>query len=253
MLGEIIWQQGAWKEPLPRKEPFTIAMIDALRAYLLSKSQETSIGQVFLTSEYAAYDWIRLGVFTGSRVSKYGQTSSKPKGSRYARIPNSRDTGVWANQPLAFIEADFVFFDAASLLVDNQFCLASTALDHIFELHLRFRFDKSRNNFTIRKYTRLPDAPFDPVIAAINIIRRAHILGVLPTEPLRQFRNLGSSANSYIHDNDIRNHLRLSCCLAYPDPRHYCRIHILGLVAHSTRVTAALCLKLGGCSRPVLQ
>jgi hypothetical protein len=31
MLGEIIRQRSAWKEPLPRKEPFTIAMIDALR------------------------------------------------------------------------------------------------------------------------------------------------------------------------------------------------------------------------------
>jgi hypothetical protein len=34
MLGEIISQRGAWKEPLPWKEPFTIAMIDSLRPFL---------------------------------------------------------------------------------------------------------------------------------------------------------------------------------------------------------------------------
>ena len=249
MLSEIIQQRGAWKEPLPRKEPFTIAMLDALRAHLQAESKKSSLIHVFLTSVYAAYDWIRLGVFTGSRISEYGQSSSgKAPGARYARIPNSRDAGVWANQPLAFIAADFVFFNKESLLVDRQFCLLNTALDHIYELHLRFRFDKSKTNLTIRKYTRLLSAPFDPVVTAINIIRRAHILGIPPNEPLGQYRNLGSTANSMLRDSDIRNHLRLACRLAYPDPRHYCRIHILGLVAHSSHVTAALCLKLGGTS-----
>jgi hypothetical protein len=253
MLGQIIQQRGNWKEPLPRKEPFTIAMIDALRAYLLNESRSTSILQVFLISEYAVYDWLRLGVFTGSRISEYGQSSSgKKKGSRYARIPDSIDAGKWANQPLAFIAADFVFFSAASILVDPAFCLLNTALAHIHELHLRFRFDKSKTNFTIRKYTRLIGVPFDPVVAAINIIRRAHILGIPPHEPLGQFRNRGSSTNSFLQDTHVRNHLRLACRLAYPDPMHYCRIHILGLVAHSTRVTAALCLKLGGASDEVI-
>jgi hypothetical protein len=36
------------------------------------------------------------------------------------------------------------------------------------------------------------------------------------------------------------------CCLAYPDPTHYLRIHIDRLVPHSNRVTAAVCLKMGG-------
>jgi hypothetical protein len=249
MLSQIINQRGAWKEPLPRKEPFTIKMIDALRACLLSESHASSIEEVFLISEYAVYDWTRLGVFTGSRISEYGQSSSgRKKGSRYACIPDSRDAGAWANQSVAFIESDFVFYNKDSLLLDQQFCLLNTALDHIHELHIRFRFDKSKTNFTIRKYTRLPGVPFDPVVAAVNIIRRAKILGVPSHEPLGQFRKRGSSVNSFIRDTHVRDHLRFACKLAYPDPRHYCRIHILGLVAHSTRVTAALCLKLGGAS-----
>ena len=251
MLGEIIRQRGSWTEPRPRKEPFTLAMIDALREFLSTKAQSTSITLVFLISEYAVYDWLRLGVFTGSRISEYGQTStgrSKITGKRYACIPNSPDAGQWANQPIAFIATDFVFYNDQSIRVDNQFCLLNTALDHIWELHLRFRFDKSKNNFTIRKYTRLPEMQFGPVIAAINIIRRAHILGIPPNEPLGQYRALGSSSNSLLQDSHVRDHLRMACCLAYPNPNHYCRLHILGLVAHSTRVTAALCLKLGGAS-----
>jgi hypothetical protein len=249
MLGQIIQQRGAWKEPRPRKEPFTIAMIDALRAHLLLESETSKLVLVFLTAEYAVYDWVRLGVFTGSRISEYGQSSSsRTAGSRFARIPNSKDAGPWANQPLAFIDSDFIFFNAEHLLVHNSFCRLNTALIHISELHLRFRFDKSKTNFTIRKYTRLLGAAFDPVVASINIIRRAHILGIPPDEPLGQFRALGSSVNSLLQDSHVRDNLRLACRLAYPDPRHYCRIHILGLVAHSTRVTAALCLKLGGAS-----
>jgi hypothetical protein len=82
---------------------------------------------------------MRLGLFTGSCISEHGQSSSsESSGSPYAHIPNSSDAGIWANQLLAFIEFDFVFFNQASLLVDNQFCLIDAALDHVHELHLRF-------------------------------------------------------------------------------------------------------------------
>ena len=133
------------------------------------------------------------------------------------------------------------------MLVDRSFCASNAALDHIWEFHLRIRFDKSKNNFSIWKYKRLPDAPFDPVIVAINIIRRAYLC-VPPEEPLGQYRLANKTSNSMLCDSDIRDQLRFACKMAYPDPRHYCRIHILGLVSHSTRVTAALCLKLGGAS-----
>jgi hypothetical protein len=146
---------------------------------------------------------------------------------------------------VAFIQTDFVFYSKASTLVDSKFCLLNTALDHIWELHLCFRFDKSATNFTIRKYTGLPGMSFDPVIAAINIIRRAYLLGVPPDEPLGQYRAITSSTNSLLRDYDIRDNLQLGCRLAYPNPNHCCRLHILGLVPHSTWVTSALCLKLG--------
>jgi hypothetical protein len=94
-------------------------------------------------------------MFTGSHTSEYGQTSTAKSslGKCYACVPNSPAAGIWANQQLAFIEADFVFYSAQAILIDQGFCLLETALNNIWELHLRFCFDKSKNNFAIRKHT----------------------------------------------------------------------------------------------------
>jgi hypothetical protein len=127
-------------------------------------------------------------------------------------------------------------------------CLLPSALDTIWSLHLRFRFNKSRQNFTIRKYTRLPAAPFDPVIVAINLLRRASLLQIPSFEPLGQFRTQSLTTNSMLLDRHVRDVMHQACRLAYPDPEHYSRPHISGIVAHSNRVTAALCLHLGGAS-----
>jgi hypothetical protein len=248
MIAEILRQRSTWRVPLPRKEPFTLAMFDELRAWLLLQSRSSTILATFLWREYAVYDWARLAIFTGSRISEYGQTSSHrtSTGGPFAKIPVSRDAGVWAGQPLAFIADDFTFYSYQCILLHRRYCLLNTALVHIYEVHIRFRFDKSKDNFTIRKYCRIQDAPFDPVLAAINIIRRAHLLQIPSHEPLGQFRRPQGSTNSQLMDSHVRDVMRMACRLAYPNPAHYCRIHISGLVAHSGRVTAALCLKLGG-------
>jgi hypothetical protein len=249
MISEIIRQRSTWSVPLPRKEPFTLAMVDALRSWLHQHSQQSTLAITFLIFEYAVYDWVRLGFFTGSRNGEYCQSAShKKEHHRYACIPSSKDAGVWAGQPLAFIAADFTFYDHDHIQVDRQFCYMNTALSHIRELHLRFRFDKSKQNFTIRKYLRQPQAPFDPVIASINILRRAYLLEIPIHEPVGQFRLPGHSKNSHLCDKHVRDTMRMACCLAYPNAQHYCRLHIKGIVSHSNRVTAALCLKLGGAS-----
>lgn len=147
---------------------------------------------------------------------------------------------------MAFIASDFVFYSYDNTLLDHKFCLLNTTLDRVFEVHIRFRFDKSKENFTIRKFRRITDAPFDPIIATVNIIRRAHLLHIPPPEPLGQFRLPTRSSNSMLCDSHVRDTMRMACRFAHPDPLHYCRIHIQGIVAHSNRVTTALCLKLGG-------
>ena len=59
-------------------------------------------------------------------------------------------------------------------------CLDRKQASQIAEVHIRFRFDKSATNFTIRKYRQLPNASFEPVQICINIIRRANILQIPP-------------------------------------------------------------------------
>jgi hypothetical protein len=86
---------------------------------------------------------------------------------------------------------------------------------------------------------------FDLVIGVINIFRRTSMLKIPAHEPIGQYRQRNGSIIC-LRDKDVHNILRAACLRAYPDPTHYCCIHIDGLVAHSNRVTAALCLLLGG-------
>jgi hypothetical protein len=241
-LAEQLSQRVAWRAPKPKKEPFTLPMFDALKRHLTEKSGSAKRLPTFLSQEYACYDWTRLGLFTGSRISEYGQAKIPP-GARYATVPSTHDAGIWAG---AFIESDFTFYDSQARLLPAETCLLSDAADLIEEVHIRYRFDKSRDNLTIRKYRRQPSAPFDPIIACINILRRASLLAILKHEPLGQFRNYLKGRNDCLRATHVTNVMRLACRLAYPDAKHYMRIHELRIVAHSNRVTAACCLKAGG-------
>jgi hypothetical protein len=48
-------------------------------------------------------------------------------------------------------------------------------MDHVWEFHIRFRFDKSKSDFTTQKFQRQPTSPIDPVLASVNLIRQAHL------------------------------------------------------------------------------
>jgi hypothetical protein len=50
----------------------------------------------------------------------------------------------------------------------------------------------------------------------------------------------------FLRDYHITPILRAMCVRAYPQESHYLRINIARLVPHSNRVTAAVCLKMGG-------
>jgi hypothetical protein len=74
----------------------------------------TSGRHVILQVEWAIFDWSQLGVFTGSRLAEYGQ--SKPrKGEQFAVVPSTVHAGNWADKPIAFVRADFTFYDGSQL------------------------------------------------------------------------------------------------------------------------------------------
>jgi hypothetical protein len=113
-------------------------------------------------------------------------------------------------------------------------------------VHIRFRFDKSQHNFSIRKFETTDDPILNPVDAAVSIVRRAILLRVPKLEPVGVYMPSWLPTYKFLRDYHITPILRAMCILAYPDESHYLRIHIARLVPHSNRVTAAVCLKMGG-------
>jgi hypothetical protein len=243
-LHEKITQRTTWTKPNDQKEPFTYKMLAAHARAHLRPTPKNAQSQ-FVGLHHVVWDWLRLGVFTGSRVAEYAQARLK-KSQPFQTIPNEKDAGEWAGQPLAFIRADFTFYNAANCCVPHTAILCAHKKGLITMVHIRFRFDKSQHNFSIRKFQHTSDPILNPVDAAVSIIRRADILRVPALAPVGVYSPPWSPTHHYLRDYHITPILRAMCVLAYPDPTHYMRIHILRLVPHSNRVTAAVCLKLGG-------
>ena len=244
-LHELISQRSAWTQPTPRKEPYTYRML-ATQARFLAQSA-SSPASLFLTKEYVVWDWLRLGVFTGSRLSEYGQSNLK-RGQKFQIVPSSDDTCIWANQPLAFMRSDFTFYDARDCLIPHDDLFRRHGKKQVTMVHIRFRYDKSAENFSTRKFPVSTDSILNPVDATISILHRAELLGIPPHEPIGVYG--GKLGYYFLRDSHVRDILRLICIRTYPDPTHYLRVHIQQLVPHSNRVTAAVCLQMGGATIP---
>jgi hypothetical protein len=241
-LSELLVQRNAWQQKKPKKEPYSSAMFEWLHRQLHGA---TNIQERFLSAAWCVYDTQRLGVFTGSRISEYAQ-SKVPKGKRYNRIPDTEDAGVWRDCSMAFLRCDFEFYDTKDVMVPmNQGLMTAHLAGLIISLDLRFRFDKSSNNFIKRKYRKTGHEIFDPLDAAVHIIHRANRLGVPDYEPVCAVRAYKTKYR-FLNDRDITTIMRTSVRGAYPNPNHYMQIHIERVVPHSNQVTAAVCLKQGG-------
>ena len=242
-LHEKIMQRTIWSKPEQLKEPFTYRMLAEHAKMLRDNPKELRTS--FFGIEYGVWDWMRLGVFTGSRLAEYAQSHLRAN-QRYQTIPNNGDAGQWAGMALAFLHDDFTFYDRQACLIDQSAIHVAHKKNLIHMVHIRFRFDKSATNFSIRKFTVTTDEILNPVAAAVSLIRRAQMLGVPASEPIGVYRKDATSAYTFIRDYHITPVIRQMCIRAYPSPTHYLRIHIHRLVPHSNRVTAAVCLKMGG-------
>jgi hypothetical protein len=136
----------SWSKPALLKEPFTYKILGDQATYLrkLMKTTPTT----FFELDYVVWDWLRLGTFTGSRVSEYAQSKLK-KTQRFQTIPASKDAGLWAGFPLAFIPEDFTFYDVRQCQVARGKIFSQHKQKVLAVVHIRFRFDKSATNFTI--------------------------------------------------------------------------------------------------------
>jgi hypothetical protein len=243
-LKEQLTQRANWRKPRDRIEPFTAPMFDALFNEIRSS---TDPSRTFMDSLSAIFDWTRLGLFTGSRLGEYGQ-SRRTKGTRFNTVPQSVDAGPWAGSSIAFIAEDFTFYTASLIAIPHDQVAVLHAKHEVSAIQIRFRYDKSKDNFTIRKFRSLDHPFFDPVDAGVSILRRAHLLGVPANEPLGVFQTPSSSTFLFITAKTVTDVMHHACIVAYPNPQHQLRRNIKSLVAHSNRVTAAVCLQQGGAS-----
>jgi hypothetical protein len=234
-LAEIIRQCRSWRQPQQKKEPLSQEMLEWLRSAVARLVAQHDSHSLDLLA--AVFDWICLSIFTGSRLGEYAQ-SKTPPGCRFSLIPATPEAGIWAGQPLAFIAADFTFFDSNRCRLPFDRAFSGSA----YELHVRFRYDKSKENFTVRKFRRMHGCFLCPVKAALSIIQRARRLCVPPDEPLGIFRTNSSGDYAFLKGTHIVSIMRKACLAAHPDPSHYLRLHIKRLVSHSNRVTAAVAL-----------
>jgi hypothetical protein len=244
-LGQQLAERRKWAQPAAQKEPFTADMFQWLHDTLLGDPNPTV---VFFGRQFCVYDWMRLGLFTGFRISEYGQ-SRLNAGQRYQVIPDSSDVPpIYRKTPLAFVRGDFLFFDASSHTIDHASLSQRHALNEVRSLEITWRYDKSAHNFTKRRFLLNAHPIFDPVDAGVSIIHRANLIGVPCDEPIGVWRPSTTTTISYrfVKDSDVSRIMREACMHAYQDPAHYMRQHIHQIVPHSNRVTAAVCLKNGG-------
>jgi hypothetical protein len=241
LLSDIIRFRQTWQQPQERREPYTYEMFQAL--YNVIRQAALIDSTTLLDMTAVVFDWSRLGVFTGSRAGEYGQTTGS--GTRFSAIPNEAAAGKWAGMPVAFIPSDFVFLDKHGRVIPHQRLGAATKP---VEVHIRFRFDKSNINFSIRKFRCSGHTFICAVLAATSIVIRALTLGVPENQPLGVRRFSKKGGYRYLTSRNVIKIMREACILAYPDITHYMRIHIHCIVAHSNRVTAAVALANAGLS-----
>jgi hypothetical protein len=239
-IQEILSQRRAWEKPRLKKEPITLEMFDNAQDHVGSLIQKD--GAAFLSRAASVHNFTCLGAFTGSRVGEYGQT--KARRGVYNKIPSSADAGEWAGMPIAFIRSDFTFWADRTELDKSD--LGDTH-QRATEVYIRFRYDKSINNFTIRKFKRTGHHYFCPVLASLAAILRANILQVPADKPVGVFRLQGiDKGYVYLTNTDVTQELRATCLRTYPDKNHYMNKKCQCIMAHSVRVTAAVALYTAG-------
>ena len=192
------------------------------------------------SKEAVVYDWVRLGLFTGSRGNEYLQTT----GTRleFSATPEEPSSGDWGGKPLAFILDDFTFLRHGVILTVTDLLDPTHPPDEVW---IRFRFDKGSNNFVTKKFHSTGHYIFDAVSAALSIVLRALLLQLPTEEPLAQFiQSTGPYKDQtvFLNAQDVRGVMRRVCKLAYPNPQHYMHKNFMQIDCHSNRVTAAVVL-----------
>ena len=239
-LANLLVDRRNWKKKRDKKEPLTGAMLNAMLHLV------TSDPRGILSQMAAVYDWCRFGLYTGSRLGEYGQCKPPKQAPAdwFATAPINGDVPPdWRGRPLAFIEEDFTFYTDKKITLSSEAVLANHTLAAM--LRVRYRYDKSNNNFEFRFYSRRHGNHICVIKAAMSILRRHRMLGRSKDLPLGAFMDAEGKICT-IRAKHMEKAIRQSCEHAYPDKNHYLRQHIKRLMSHSIRVFACVALKDAG-------
>jgi hypothetical protein len=191
----------------------------------------------------ALYDWVILGIFTGFRLCEFGQSvlHARSNAQVFNPLPNNKHIQPeWRGKPIAFVRDDFKFYDSSLHLLDHKRPKVTTTRAAF--VHIRWRFDKSKFNFTVKQYQRQHGTPLCPVKRATSIIGCAMRLetpcldaplGVLTGANQKVYTIRGPHLLTFMHT---------ACTWAYPDPSPYYRINISLFQPNSLRITACVAL-----------
>ena len=245
-IRDTILTRKRWQKPKPKRQPYTDDMYITLKTRVdgaIAKHKAS-----IFSKEACVYDWVRLGLFTGSRGNEYVQTT----GTRldFSATPLEPSSGEWGGKPLAFILSDFTFLKDGIILTPKDLTNPACQPDEVW---IRFRFDKGPKNFTTKKYSSTGHPIFDPVNAALSIVLRALLLKIPTDSPLAQFvqdSGIYRDRTILLSANDVRNVMRNICKLTYPDPNHFMHKNYMQIDCHSNRVTAAVALHNEGVDIP---
>jgi hypothetical protein len=104
---------------------------------------------------------------------------------------------------------DFTFYDGSDCIIPHSTLYKQHQQKQIATVHIRFRYDKSAENFSIQKFPISTDSILNPVDAAISIIHQADLLGVPGNEEVGVYG--GRSGYYFLRDSHIRDILCLIC------------------------------------------
>ena len=230
-----------WDIKKEKREAYTSDMFITFHTQVAERERREPM-KAFLDLHSLVFDTQTLGVFTGSRVSDYAQ-SSGPRDT-VSRVP-ARHGEASSRLPIAFVKGDFEFLAPNGHTLKHKDVFDNPNLAS--QLNITFRYDKSGRNFTVRKFGR-GDAFLCPIRAARRLLLRADMLEIPDKDPICAYRPAGRSGHLWLLAREVTATMRRICFDTYPDPEHYLQQHINNIASHSNRVTAAVALSQSGMS-----
>jgi len=212
---------------------------------LLPGTGPHSVGPTEQLSRFlAVFDWIRLGLFTGSHGAEYCQTMARRH--EVSWVPTDGITGSHAGKPIAFIMTDFWFLTKDETLLSPLDSLAQPS--QVIELQICFWFDKSPINSRWWKFRHTGHGYLCPVLASLSIVQWAVALQVPHSDPLGVYAwtrdDKSFHTYTFLQSTELIAIMWGLVIMAHPDSSHYLRQPdcLRCIDCHSNRITACVAL-----------